>query len=144
MIIARATSPADLGACLAIRREVFVVEQQVPEEMEYDELDASALHFLASRDGEPLGTARVVLKEGGRVAKVGRVAVRRAARGTGLGLALMRAVEAEEALAGVAEMVLEAQTHAIPFYERLGYVAEGEEYLDVGIPHRVMRKRRGA
>ncbi|EFH12235.1 GNAT family N-acetyltransferase [Pseudoroseomonas cervicalis] len=142
MTIARATTPADLEACFAIRREVFVQEQQVPEAMEYDEFDATALHVLARQEGAPAGTARVVFKEGGRVAKIGRVAVRQALRGSGLGAAIMRAIEADPALDGAEELVLEAQSYAIPFYERLGYAAEGEEYLDVGIPHRLMRKRR--
>ncbi|WBV43167.1 GNAT family N-acetyltransferase [Pseudoroseomonas cervicalis] len=142
MTIARATTPADLEACFALRREVFVVEQKVPEALEYDEFDATALHVLARQGGVPAGTARVVLKEGGRVAKIGRVAVRQALRGQGLGAAIMRAIEAEPALEGAKELVLEAQSYAIPFYERLGYAAEGEEYLDVGIPHRLMRKAR--
>lgn len=142
MTIARAFTKADLDACFAIRREVFVEEQAVPEAMEYDEFDATALHFLARREGAPAATARVVFKEGGRVAKIGRVAVRQALRGGGLGAAIMRAIEADPALEGAEQLVLEAQSYAIPFYERLGYAAEGEEYLDVGIPHRMMRKAR--
>ncbi|WP_159999146.1 GNAT family N-acetyltransferase [Roseomonas sp. 18066] len=138
--IARVVDAAEREACFAIRREVFVVEQQVPESDEYDALDASALHVLARRGGEPVATARVVLKEEGRVAKIGRVAVRRVARGTGAGAAVMRWIEGDPAVADVEQFVLEAQVHAVPFYERLGYVVEGEEFLDVGIPHLFMRK----
>jgi ElaA protein len=140
--IFRATDPASVEACMAIRMEVFVREQNVPAEIEIDEHDATALHFLALREGAPAATARVLLKEGGATAKIGRVAVRQAARGTGLGAALMRAVEADPALAGVRRFVLEAQTHAILFYEKLGYAAEGGEFLDAGIPHRFMSKPR--
>jgi predicted GNAT family N-acyltransferase len=138
--IGRAESPQARDDCFRIRREVFIEEQGVPEAEEYDAADATALHVLARRGGAAVATARVVLKEGGRLAKIGRVAVRRAARGTGAGAAVMRWIEAEPALAGVEAFVLEAQTHALPFYERLGYRAEGEEFLDVGIPHRRMRK----
>ncbi len=138
--IARAESDAAREACFAIRREVFIDEQKVPEAEEYDALDGTALHVLARRGGEPVATARVVLKEEGRVAKIGRVAVRRLARGTGAGAAVMRWIEGDPAVAGVRDFVLEAQVHAVPFYERLGYVAEGDEFLDVGIPHVFMRK----
>lgn len=138
--ILRAATPEQRDACLAIREAVFVQEQQVPPEMEWDEHDATALHFLALREGRPLATARVVFKEEGRTAKIGRVAVRAEARGTGLGAALMRAVEADPALRRVERCALEAQLHAIPFYERLGYAASGEVFLDAGIPHRFMAK----
>lgn len=138
--ILRATTPEQRAACLAIREAVFVLEQNVPPEMEWDEHDATALHFLALRGERPLATARVVFKDGGRTAKIGRVAVLAEARGAGLGAALMRAVEADPALRRVERCVLEAQLHALPFYERLGYAASGAVFLDAGIPHRLMEK----
>ena len=132
-----AASPADWEAAQAIRFEVFVDEQRVPAEEELDADDAMARHWLAWVDGEPVGTARAVSKAFGW--KIGRVAVRRPYRGRGVGLALMRAILASGREAGVAEARLESQTHALPFYERLGFAAEGPEFLDCGIPHRLMR-----
>ena len=137
--VRRASGEADWQVCKAIRFEVFVDEQQVPAELELDEHDATARHWLACDERGGLGTARVVEKPGAW--KVGRVAVRAVARGQGVGLALMRAIEQEARGLAVPELVLESQTHAIPFYERLGYRAEGDEYLDCGIPHRLMRVR---
>ena len=78
----------DFLACAAIRRKVFVEEQNVPEELELDELDATAVHLLATRDGRPVGTARLLID--GNTAKIGRVALLAEERGTGAGAALMR------------------------------------------------------
>ncbi len=111
----------------------------MPLDLEMDEYDASATHFLLrSGDGTPLATARLLDKHG--AAKVGRVAVLRFARGQGLGLALMRAVLDEARRQGFGEAVLDSQTYAIPFYERLGFRAEGDEFDDAGIPHFLMRR----
>ncbi len=131
-------SPEEFTLCFAIRTSVFVEEQQVPLELEMDEYDAVATHFLL-RDGEtPLGTARLLDKHG--LAKIGRVAVVKEARGRGLGLVLMLAVIDEAKRRGFTESVLDAQTYAVPFYARLGYAAEGEEFDDAGIPHFLMRR----
>lgn len=127
-------------ACFAIRQAVFVEEQNVPLELEMDEYDASATHFLLrAGDGIPLATARLLDKNG--AAKIGRVAVLRFARGQGLGLALMRAVLDEARRRGFREAVLDSQTYAIPFYERLGFRAEGDQFDDADIPHFLMRRR---
>ncbi|MFJ3834778.1 GNAT family N-acetyltransferase [Streptomyces sp. NPDC090054] len=143
-----ASSDADLAACYAVRTEVFVVEQSVPESIEYDAYDAVALHVLATGpDAEPLGTGRLLYgpqalgKTGSpEVGSLGRLAVTKSARGLGVGVALVRAIEAEAARLGLAAVDLGAQTHALGFYERLGYVAYGPEFLDAGIPHRSMRR----
>ncbi|WP_042423371.1 GNAT family N-acetyltransferase [Streptacidiphilus anmyonensis] len=132
-----------------VRHEVFVEEQQVPVELEYDELDATSVHVLArAADGTPLGTGRLIhgpqaLAATGRegVVLLGRLAVRQSARGTGLGAALVRAIEAAGREHGGLELELHAQVQALGFYERLGYVAFGEEYPDAGIPHQSMLKR---
>jgi predicted GNAT family N-acyltransferase len=129
---------ADFDACMALRIEVFVHEQNVPEEEERDELDPVARHFLAQQDGVPVGTLRLVGKSPD-VTKITRVAVRRAARGQGIGVALMQAAEAAAAT-GI--LALDAQTHALRFYERLGYAPEGAEFMEAGIPHLHMTKRR--
>ncbi len=126
-------------ACFAIREAVFVQEQAVPLELEMDEYDDTATHFLLSEEEMPLATARLLNKHGR--AKIGRVAVLRHARGRGLGLMLMQAVLDEARRQGFAEAVLDSQTYAIPFYERLGFAAEGEEFDDAGLPHFLMRRR---
>nr|WP_205911787.1 GNAT family N-acetyltransferase [Rhodobacter sp. SGA-6-6] len=121
-----------------MRRKVFIEEQGVSEADEVDGLDDQAIHLLALVDGRPLGCARLLVQ--GETGKVGRVCVLAEARGTGLGAALMRAAVAEfRKLPGVAKVKLGAQTHALGFYERLGFTAFGPEYLDAGIPHRDMQ-----
>lgn len=129
----------DQEALKAIRFEVFVHEQQVPAEEEIDAEDPRARHWLAYLKGKPVGTARAVAKAPG-LWKVGRVAVRKVARGKGVGAELMKAIARAAELEGVQELVLDAQNHAIPFYEGLGYVVEGEEFLDCQIPHHRMRQ----
>ncbi|MGW2829254.1 GNAT family N-acetyltransferase [Streptomyces sp. NPDC001286] len=144
-----AEDPADLEACFAVRKEVFVGEQGVPEDIEYDEYDAVAVHVLAVReDGFTLGTGRLLhgqaaaAKVGGdlSVGSLGRLAVAREARGLGVGVALVRAIEDAARALGLTAVDLHAQTHALGFYERLGYEAYGPEYQEAGIPHRAMRR----
>lgn len=133
------TRTDDLQTCLKLRFEVFVDEQGVPAEIERDADDARAIHLLAVRDGRPLGTARILRK--GETGKIGRVCVVKFARGTGLGAALIEAcLDAMRAEGGFAKATLGSQTHAIPFYEKLGFAAYGPEFDDAGIPHRMMEK----
>jgi predicted GNAT family N-acyltransferase len=140
IVVCKATTQAQRDVCFAIRRQVFVEEQKVPPELEYDEHDATALHFLALHQDEPVGVARIVFKDDRPIAKIGRVAVLKKARRLGAGSAIMRALEADPDVRQVKQFVLEAQTYAIPFYENLGYRAEGDVYEDCGIPHRWMHK----
>ena len=135
----RRARPHELERCLAIRREVFVEEQGVPIDEEMDAHDPACTHFLALSAGEVVGTARLRVTGDGRV-KAERVAVRRRLRGAGVGRALMRALEDEARGRGQRELVLNAQLPVVAFYERLGYRAEGPEFLEAGIPHRAMRK----
>jgi predicted GNAT family N-acyltransferase len=135
-----AVSEPDKAECLRIREEVFIIEQNVPVAIERDAYDVGAIHFLAIQGGAAIGTARVVVKDNGKTAKIGRVAVCKAARGTGVGQALMAAIEASRALGQIEQFVLEAQTHALSFYERRGYAAYGEEFMEADLPHRSMRK----
>ncbi|MEU2058790.1 GNAT family N-acetyltransferase [Streptomyces sp. NPDC013455] len=144
-----AEDPADREACFAVRKEVFVGEQGVAEDIEYDAYDAVAVHVLAVReDGVPLGTGRLLHgaaaagKTGGDpvVGSLGRLAVTREARGIGVGAALVRAIEEAARARGLSAVDLHAQTHALGFYERLGYTAYGPEFPDAGIPHRAMRR----
>ncbi|MEU6011056.1 GNAT family N-acetyltransferase [Streptomyces sp. NPDC047453] len=144
-----AEDPADREACFVVRKEVFVVEQGVPQDIEYDEYDALAVHVLAVReDGVPLGTGRLLYgaeaaaKTGGdpAVGSLGRLAVTGDARGLGVGAALVRAIEDAARARGLSAVDLHAQSHALGFYERLGYEAYGPEFPDAGIPHRAMRR----
>ncbi|MGC4996085.1 MULTISPECIES: GNAT family N-acetyltransferase [unclassified Streptomyces] len=143
---------ADREACFAVRKDVFVGEQGVPQEIEYDAYDASAVHVLAvDEDGVPLGTGRLLhgqaaaAKTGGdaSVGSLGRLAVTRRARGLGVGAALVRAIEGAARGLGLTAVDLHAQTRALGFYERLGYTAYGPEFQDAGIAHRAMRRPLG-
>ncbi|QGV81095.1 GNAT family N-acetyltransferase [Streptomyces ficellus] len=150
VVVREAVSEADRKAGFAVRREVFVVEQGVPEDIEYDAYDATAVHVLAVRraDGTALGTGRLLYgadaagKTGGAegVGSLGRLAVARDARGLGVGVALVRGIEDAARARGLTAVDLHAQTHALGFYERLGYEAYGDEFQDAGIPHRAMRR----
>ncbi|MEH6377209.1 GNAT family N-acetyltransferase [Streptomyces sp. KLMMK] len=152
-ITVRVVGPDGLPGCHAVRREVFVGEQRIPEAEEMDAYDVHAVHLLATGPAGPVGTVRFLHGAPARkkyghagvgddvTAVLGRLAVSRAARGTGLGAELVLAVEAEARRLGLARVYLEAQTHALGFYERLGYAAHGPEFDEgSGIPHRAMTK----
>lgn len=127
----------DIDTCRALRRAVFIDEQNVSEAEEWDGLDDAALHLLAFQDGIPVGTARILTD--GDTGKIGRVCVLPAGRGTGLGADLIRAaLDLLRARPGIARAKLGAQTHAIGFYEKLGFSVCGPIYDDAGIPHRDM------
>lgn len=124
-------------ALQAVRRTVFIEEQRVPESEEWDQMDAVCLHALATgSNSEPVGTARL-LPDG----HIGRMAVLAACRGRGVGAALLRAMIAAGKARGHATFHVNAQTHALGFYSRFGFVAHGPEFLDAGIPHRAMTVR---
>lgn len=126
----------DIAACQRLRRIVFIEEQGVSEADEVDGLDDTALHLLALQNGEPVGSSRLLEK--GDTLKIGRVCVIASQRGAGLGAALIRKAMDVGREKGFKRAMLGSQTHAIPFYERLGFVAFGPVYDDAGIPHRDM------
>jgi predicted GNAT family N-acyltransferase len=120
-----------------LRFAVFVDEQKVPAEIEIDEWDARSVHAIAlDPAGEVVGTGRL-LPDG----HIGRMAVAPRARGSGVGSALLSALMDEARRRGHREAVLSAQTHAVAFYQRHGYVVESAEYMDAGIPHVDMRRQ---
>jgi predicted GNAT family N-acyltransferase len=124
------------AAAEPIRFAVFVEEQSVPAEIELDEFDAVSLHALAfDASGAAVGTGRL-LPDG----HIGRMAVLPRARGAGVGSAMLRALMDAARARGMREVMLNAQTHAMPFYARFGFAPEGEEFDDAGIPHRAMRR----
>lgn len=129
----------DVVACQSVRYTVFVEEQGVSLEDELDGQDPFARHILATLNGQPVGAARILLK--GDTGKIGRVCVLQSQRGTGLGAALIRAcLEHLSETSGVTRAVLGAQTHALGFYEKLGFAASGPIYDDAGLPHRDMEQ----
>lgn len=117
-----------------IRIAVFVNEQHVPLELEFDEFDASSSHVVVySEKGEGMATARL-LAEG----YIGRMAVLPAYRGMGLGADMLKTLMAKATEKGLEQVKLSAQTHAIGFYEKYGFVAVGDMYRDAGIDHQLM------
>lgn len=119
-----------------VRYAVFVVEQSVPVEIEWDEHDATSWHVVAyDESGKPVGTGRL-LPDG----HIGRMAVMQPARGLGIGTAILTALTAKAQELGMTEVILHAQTAAIPFYVNSGFAAEGEQFMEAGIPHQLMRK----
>lgn len=118
-----------------IRRQVFIVEQHVPEALEWDGLDAEAIHLLAiSPAGIAIGCARI-LSPG----RIGRMAVLKTNRGHGAGLALLHAAIASSRARGWCDITLSAQKQAIGFYAQVGFTVCSKEYLDAGIAHLDMR-----
>ena len=122
-----------------MRREVFVIEQGVPEELEVDENDKVAAHLAALSDGHVIGTLRIIRHE--RTAKIGRMAVSAPSRKKGIGRELMEFAAAAASRDGAEEIILGAQFTAREFYRRLGYIEEGAVFDDAGIPHVMMRKK---
>ena len=117
-----------------IRRGVFIEEQGVPEELEWDDDDAGAIHLLAvDADDTPIGCARL-LPDG----HIGRMAVLQSWRGKGVGRALLQKGLEVARAQGHAIVRLSAQTHAAGFYRRHGFIAQGDGYLEAGIPHLAM------
>ncbi|MET1076524.1 MAG: GNAT family N-acetyltransferase [Pseudomonas sp.] len=113
-----------------IREKVFIAEQAVPPELEWDADDQGAVHFLALDGDYAIGTARL-LPDG----HIGRVSVLKDWRGLKVGDALMQAAIAEAERRGLQEQRLSAQVHASAFYERLGFKIISGEFLEAGIPH---------
>jgi YbgC/YbaW family acyl-CoA thioester hydrolase len=130
---------AELGTdASGLRTEVFVNEQRIPAELEWDEADALCLHAVGyNRLGQAVATGRLLPSDGG-IARVGRMAVHQVLRGCGFGEQVLRALVAEALGRGDRLMELHAQRTAASFYARLGFVPQGEPYEEAGIPHVTM------
>lgn len=124
---------------LQIRHKVFVDEQGVPVNLEIDELEAVTEHVVLYKEDQPVATARILELENATY-KVQRVATLKPFRGQGCGARLMQEIESHVKKADAQKLILGAQNTAIPFYEKLGYTTEGEEFMDAGIPHHNMIK----
>ncbi|WP_332718472.1 GNAT family N-acetyltransferase [Pelagibacterium mangrovi] len=121
----------------ALRREVFIIEQQVPEDIEHDSDDLTATHIVGIMDGTVVAVARILFKP--EHAKIGRVAIAGAYRGKKLGAALIGFAVELAREKGQARCYLESQADKIGFYARLGFTAYGDEFMDAGIPHLRMK-----
>jgi len=137
--VQRVESDAEREDAFAVRQTVFVEEQGVDEELEYDEHEDESVHFVAYDGDEPIGAARLREYEDG-VGKIERVAVLQSRREDGVGRAVMDALEDEARAQGLESLKLHSQTHAAPFYGCLGYERYGDEFEEAGIPHVKMRK----
>ena len=131
------TVTRDIAACHRIRKLVFVVEQCIALEEDIDGMDDVATQLLATENGTPVGTARILEK--GVTGKIGRLAVLIEHRKKGIGTALVRAALEEIARRPhLNEARLGAQTDAVGFYTALGFTPEGDTFLDAGLPHQEM------
>lgn len=139
VVVHKITTEDDLKKAFHIREKVFVEEQNVDRREEYDDFEETSIHFLASENNTPLGTARWRVK--GDKVKLERFAVLKEARGKGVGAALVKAVVDDVKQSGKQhQMYMHAQVHAVPFYEKLGFQKHGEMFLECEIEHFVMVK----
>ena len=127
--------PADAAAIRQVRERVFVEEQQIPAELEWDDLDSQCIHVLAvAANRDVVGTGRLE-----PTGKIGRVAVLKPLRGQGIGTAMVQQLVAEARGAELADVYLHAQVDVLHFYKKLGFYPEGAQFDEAGIPHRKMR-----
>jgi predicted GNAT family N-acyltransferase len=138
---ARRARGGELPLLLALRHAVFCDEQGVPEELEHDAEDASAIHLVIEDGGAVVGTCRLLRR--GDVIRLGRMAVVRDRRGEGLGALLLARAHEVAGEEGAAAVELHAQVSVRGFYERAGYAAEGGEFPEAGIAHVAMRRALG-
>jgi len=129
----------DLALAFSVRKKVFVEEQGVPEHVELDEHDNTSIHFIVKEEDQAIGAARLRKIED-TIGKVERVCVLEQYRGKNLGLLIMQKIEEYAKELDVKKLKLNAQSYAIPFYEKLHYTVTSPEFLDAGIPHRAMEK----
>ena len=140
ILIHVAHNDIQMRLCLRIREEVFIKEQNVPRDIEIDEhdvlTDPVCKHFLLVVNGMPAGTARAITLADQSI-KIQRVAIQKNYRGSGFGKVLLEEIEKHYQ---ASKYVLGAQEHAIPFYEKLGYVISSDIYMDANIRHKDMKK----
>lgn len=134
--IIKTTTPNDIARCQQIRRKVFVFGQHVPEAEEIDGLDPECTHYLLLEGNKPAGTARIY--ETANSLKIQRVCILESCHGRGYGRQLMEYI-LTDIQNDPRQVMLGAQLSVIPFYEKLGFVVCGEQYIDAGIQHKPMR-----
>ncbi|KPA54015.1 GNAT family acetyltransferase [Photobacterium leiognathi subsp. mandapamensis] len=126
---------AHRGLIRTVREQVFIQEQQIDPEIEFDDLDSEAVHVLVMDGEQPLGTGRI-LADG----HIGRIAIMKAARGQGLGAKVVQALVEYAQQRGYPRVDLGAQTHAVDFYRKLGFMPYGDEFMEANIPHQAMEQ----
>jgi len=134
-----AASQRERENAFSVRRKVFVEEQGVPLNLELDELDKTADHFVVYSAENPIGAGRIREITAG-IGKVERVCILPDYRGKHLGNLIMHALEMHAINKGLNKILLNAQAYAVPFYEKLGYAITSPEFMDADIPHRAMEK----
>jgi predicted GNAT family N-acyltransferase len=122
---------------IPIRHEVFIKEQEVPVELEWDEFDQEALHAIVKKDQEVIGTARLIIDNAN--ARIGRMAIQKKYREQGIGQKLLSTLIQTAKEKGAQECILHAQTHAIAFYAKADFEPNGPIFDEAGIPHVEMR-----
>jgi len=136
----QATTRAELNGAFAVRHEVFIIEQNIAEEEEWDGLDDECLQFVARAGRRIIGTARVRFPSPD-YAKIERMAVLKMFRRQGIGAGILDCIERELKGQGVIQTVLHAQLVAVPFYQSCGFIAIGTTFYEAGIEHIKMQKR---
>ncbi|WP_318411887.1 GNAT family N-acetyltransferase [Photobacterium leiognathi] len=126
---------AHRGLIRTVREQVFIQEQQIDPEIEFDDLDSAAVHVLVMDGEQPLGTGRI-LADG----HIGRIAIMKSARGQGLGAKVVQALVEYAQQQGYPRVDLGAQTHAVDFYRKLGFMPYGDEFMEANIPHQAMEQ----
>ncbi|WP_318481633.1 GNAT family N-acetyltransferase [Photobacterium leiognathi] len=126
---------AHRGLIRTVREQVFIQEQQIDPEIEFDNLDSAAVHVLVMDGEQPLGTGRI-LTDG----HIGRIAIMKSARGQGLGAKVVQALVKYAQQQGYPRVDLGAQTHAVDFYRKLGFMPYGDEFMEANIPHQAMEQ----
>jgi predicted GNAT family N-acyltransferase len=135
LLVTNWTKAQDLVRLL--RHQVFVIEQKVPEDMEWDEFDEAAWHAIATENNQTVGTGRLIIN--GRIAKIGRMAVQSSKRNQGIGKKILNALIQTAKEKGAQECILHAQTHALAFYAKADFEPHGPIFDEAGIPHVEMR-----
>ena len=124
------------GSLTMIREKVFIEEQKVTSQLEWDGMDKEAIHFLAFKDEKAIGCARALVIE--YCMQLGRIAVLKEYRGEGIGSALIEKAMTTAKLNQLSAIYISAQCHAIDFYKKFGFEVTSDIYLDAEIPHRDM------
>lgn len=132
------TNNKELEDAYQIRKIVFVEEQKVPIELEIDEYESEAAHFVLYDNNKPIGAGRFRIID--NIGKVERICVNKENRKSGGGRVIMGKIEQYAKVKGLHKLKLNAQIQAIPFYSRLGFSVTSDEFLDAGIPHKTMTK----
>lgn len=133
LIIRKTENKKEIFKSLYLRKIVFIDEQNVPTELEIDEYDKCATHFIILNDDEVIGTARLVISD--KKGKIGRMSILKEYRNRGIGSKLINKIIEYSKNIGLEFLYLNAQINAIKFYEKNGFSVKGQEFMDAGIPH---------